>query len=668
VSDAATESAEAIQRAAESLRGDMAAFDSLQTSRGADRATISRNSLIDQYLSADPARGADFKGAYGGDYGAYASSIGGMRREEFSQFGDHDRDVLLQVIKAQQDLTTEYTKTVSAVEAVIEPTRDFYAAIDDGAAKKQDWPNAIAQKSIELLQAQGKEIEALNAQRALELASLKDAPAALLKLINALYDLRIESVEVAKTEKVASQLTQLQVNLLQAQGKEIEALNVQRAAELAALEDAPAEIVALTAALYDLRIEAINTKKEKERLIEATEAEIKAYGKAIDAFLLYLGDLNGAMKEIEPTRTLVDAWSKSKREMEDLAGALSEIDGTRAKTGLEVLSETMDALKRVGDVRVNIADNLLDLMAGKVDPASVKVLKDREAALAETLQTAPDTAEIAAKLTQITLRRIQLEGAIEQKALDAQWKLEQKFLQEQINLAKEARDVEIDALRERIAGAKRLSDISAGMGKYLSSLRAGPLYPLWYSERLGEAKGLFEKTIGEALAGNIDALGDLQGRAQDYLGQAQAYFGGATVSYAEVFKGVTDALEKFGIDAATTSNIDTLKEQLKALQGIEFTLEESAADQADTTDAQIAALQLLDDSFAGIEDGLKKSAADQTAALKDQIGELKTIVANQEAQIKQAADAYTKMLDSLAAMNSKLDTIKSDATLASSAA
>ena len=633
VSDAATESAAAMQRAAEALRGDMAAFDAMQTSRPADKATISRNALIDQYLAGDAARGADFQKAYGSDYGAYASAVGGMQREEFGKFEDADRDAILQIIKAQQELTTAYTKATSVIDSAVEPTRDFYSAVDDGTtaavavAKAQDWSNEIAQKSIELLQAQGKEIEALNAQRAIELASLKDAPAELLTLVNTLYDLRVESVNVADAARAVAEAEK---------------------AAAAAAEDAA---------------------KAKQRLVDATEDEIAAYKETIDAFLVPLGDLDAAMREIEPTaKALVEAWASNKREMTELADAIAELDGTRAKTGLEALGETMAAIERIGNVRTNIADNLLDLMAGKVDPASVKVLKDREAALAETLQTAPDKEEIAAKLTQITLRRIQLEGAIEQKALDARWKSEQKVLQEQIDLTNEARDVEIDALRERISGAERLRDIAAGMGKYLSSLRAGPLSPLGYTERLGEAKGLFEKTIGDALAGNIDALGDLQGRAQDYLGQAQAYFGGATGGYADVFKVVTDALEKFGLDAATASNSDALQAQLAALESIQFVLEESAADQVDTTDAQIAALQALDVSFAGIEDGLRESAQDQTAALREQLAELRTVVVNQEAQIKQAAAAYTAMLAELQGMNTKLDGIKADGALAEAAA
>lgn len=75
------------------------------------------------------------------------------------------------------------------------------------------------------------------------------------------------------------------------------------------------------------------------------------------------------------------------------------------------------------------------------------------------------------------------------------------------------------------------------LGEYLDSLGLSSLSPLTPQEQLQEAQQQYQELLARAMGGDLDALGQLQGAANTYLGQAQSYYGGVG-AYSGIFEGV----------------------------------------------------------------------------------------------------------------------------------
>jgi len=132
--------------------------------------------------------------------------------------------------------------------------------------------NKLKGLEVELLTAQGKTHEALILSRELELVGLTDTEKAIKKLVNAEKDLAAaREKSMAAMAKSAS----LDIELLNAQGNEIGATELERAGTLQAMDDAIAMAVTDLANAVDMlaRIQAgeeVDTRSEQQMLIDAT--------------------------------------------------------------------------------------------------------------------------------------------------------------------------------------------------------------------------------------------------------------------------------------------------------------------------------------------------------------------------------------------------------------
>lgn len=90
------------------------------------------------------------------------------------------------------------------------------------------------------------------------------------------------------------------------------------------------------------------------------------------------------------------------------------------------------------------------------------------------------------------------------------------------------------AVEDRYA---REMELLKNLGEYLESLGLSNLSPLTPSERLQEAQSQYNEILMRAMGGDLDALGQLQGAANSYLGEAQSYYGGVG-AYSGIFEGV----------------------------------------------------------------------------------------------------------------------------------
>ncbi len=352
----------------------------------------------------------------------------------------------------------------------------------------------------------------------------------------------------------------------------------------------------------------------------------------LDTFLADLGvsagDLSAAYDEINPkAANLVEAWRLSRSEMENLSTALAEIDGTAAVSALDALRATLAQRDGLRNVIGGNAQRAFDLRVGQGGTQAVELLRQREADLWREFAST-NSPEVAQAITDLTLQRIKLEGDI----------------QAQANL------VQMEALREQISAAERLRDVAAEMGGFIQSLKAGSLSNLSATDRLAVQQQIFDQSLVSGV--------DVQGNTQALLQQAQQTFGGSTSQYSAIFDATTAKLQALGLSGGTqaTQQISEAQTQLDALTRV-----------SDSSDAQIAALGTLNEVFGGGLATLTSKAEAQEAVQREQLAKLQETVANQEAQITQAGEAYTLMIAAINGLTQALAASPIDRALAEAA-
>lgn len=327
----------------------------------------------------------------------------------------------------------------------------------------------------------------------------------------------------------------------------------------------------------------------------------------IDTFLAELGvsaqDLQGALADLAPSaESLVDTWRRTRSEVDTLAAALDEIEGTKAASALDNLRETIGKRDGLRGVIAGNADRIGQLRGSQ----GVDQLRQREADLWREFASTSNPA-VAQAITDTTLERIALEASLQADASATQ----------------------IAALEEQISAAERLRDVAGEMGGFVQSLRAGTLSTLSFGGRLDTQRGLFEASLTTGQ--------DVQGQAQTYLQMAQQAYGGSTAQYAAIFAQVTGQLETLGLSGgAAGEQISEAQAQLDALRSL-----------GDASGAQIAALEGLNLRFGVSLGALDASVQDQLAVQREQLATQREQLAALEAQIEQAGMAYQRMVDAL---------------------
>lgn len=335
-------------------------------------------------------------------------------------------------------------------------------------------------------------------------------------------------------------------------------------------------------------------------------------------------DLVAAYREISPAADgLVAAWRKNKTEMEALRDVLAEIAGTKPRTAVEQLRDTIGRRDSLRGVLDQNEDTRLGILAGRGDQSSVDALRAQQAALLARFTSTQDP-EVARALTRATLDRIRLEGAIQQKALQGQFDEKYRLELEAYNLAKQTdtllsqqQRAQRDALQEQITGAQRLRDLARSIPEFLGGLRAGNLSNLSFGGRLDQQRRLFESAL---VSGK-----DPQGQLTAYLQQAQAMFGGATKEYSALFEAALAQYEQ-AITSGAAGADGTISEAQAQLNAINKLVDDAAPKLqeaiVDTSQAQIDALSMVNASIGGVVDGLDVSIAAQTLALTAKLDEM----------------------------------------------
>ena len=347
-------------------------------------------------------------------------------------------------------------------------------------------------------------------------------------------------------------------------------------------------------------------------------------------------ELMGAYDKINPkAKNLVQAWEDTTTKIDDLRSSLNSLlDLHMGETPLETaLRKLKDLITRRDDLQGVVKgneDTIYGLKSSQVSQKGVDYLKNLEKNLWASYKASDGDPKIAAQLTKVTLDRIKLEGQVKDAAASDAAKLNEKNVQAQK-----------DALQAQIDGYKKLKDMAKELQTYILSLKAGDLSNQSYAGRLNTSKGIFDTSIKGAMSGDATALGAVQGNAQDYLKQAQQFYGGSTKEYSDIFNAVTSSLESvIGAGAGADPMLAAAQAQLDALNNLGTTT-------TDTSDAQIAALEELNATFGVDVASMSASIDAQSKVLKDQLTALENLATQQAAIITQAGEAYTAMVTDL---------------------
>lgn len=397
------------------------------------------------------------------------------------------------------------------------------------------------------------------------------------------------------------------------------------------------------------------------QLKAAEEARIDALTAQAQTLIDTYGDLQGAMARIDPpAQTLVDTWRETSDQLGRMTADLADALGQMPEPGaVDRLRATLGTIGSIGGALVSLDREIFDLRVAKGGSAAVALLREREASLFGAIGSSSDPSGTAAEAARVAVQRIQLQSRIEEESLNARLDQTQTI----IDLEASARDAQIDGLRQQIDAAESLQSITRDLIGFVDELQFGDLSSLNPGDQLGAARSLFERTLGGARSGDLDALGSLQSVAGSYLQEAQGYFGGATSPYADIFGAVTGALREVG--ALGVSDTSLLMQQLATLESIDAAQQvQQEAQQIviDTTDQQISALGEIRGALVDRQADLQYQAEQQTAAANRQIELLQQTVTNQEAEIRQRAAAFEalqaqiiEIKNSLAAMERAAD-------------
>lgn len=595
-------------------------------------------------------------GTYYEQYYSQAEKAANMTRALTDVFGDigvtvpTTRDEFKALVQSQDLMTESGRETFAALMAVAGAFDALQDAGEQLAAQRMEL-------EVELLRAQGDELAAVAIERQAEIDALRALDPALAQVKEMIYAAVDAAKEAEKWRSVWAGVDSVIEDFLG--GQDLANYRGGRIKDILAEGGIDSTVEGIIGATKEDILALWNAVG-----VEGKQAILDAYGawetlqealaqSEIDTLLSGLGvsadELLAAYQELNPEAdNLVDAWRKTKGEIETLQNALDEFSGTKALTAIEQVRA--DIAKRTGleSVISGNRDTALNILAGRGTQEGVDALKAREAELwAQYAST--QNPEVAAAITRTTLERIRLEGTVAQKAEQALYDAQYQSALEAYELAKatitleeQAREAQMDALREQIDAAERLKELAENSAVFLGGLRAGTLSNLSYSGRLDAQRGLFESSLvtGENAEQQLTA----------YLTQAQQMYGGATTAYSAIFESaLAQYMAAIGEGASgADQTIATAEAQLNALEKLADQQPELQKAVIDTSQAEIDALMALNSTFGSSVTSLSTSIDAQIKVLQDQ---LKALEAQKEAQ----EAAITTYAEGVIAINERLD-------------
>lgn len=574
-------------------------------------------------------------------------------------------DFMQGISRTLRDLSaTDYAKQINSINDALED--NLKRAAELGASEEQ--LAAIR----ELAQ---KQLEALDAQRAAELADLmqsyQDAAAGYTPLQQALLDNQRATEEaVKKAQELGA--TEEQLALIREVGAQnAQQLQDQQAAQLADLmrsyQDAAAGYTPLQQALLDNQ-RATDEAVKKAQELGATEAQlalIRAQGqqqaedlaaaeqKKIDDFNASIADQLAAMDRTPQAQALADleSWyDEQRRQAEELGADVTQIDALYARKRIDLAEQAQQEALQAYREGVAEAIRLHDELTAAITQArqsgaqAMLGIRRQQTGWNEAAYQAGEVEDLRRRLRAETdpTKQVELIRQL-QDAIGARYQAEV----EAINATSSASQTKSEL---EIRNAERTRAIVENIRKYLDSLNLSQLSPLTPTQRLAEAARQYQELLARAQAGDATAGDQITQAADAYLQEARSYYA-SSGAYTAIFDQVRAALE--GLTGVSFADPVQAEAEYRSTT---VDLQTQSVDlQSQIADAQAAALSEL----AALDDVLKDLQADADDQLTATIAALEETLREETdkniaaiaAQSDKNAAAVTVALDRLSQAN-----------------
>ena len=574
-------------------------------------------------------------------------------------------DFMQGISRTLRDLSaTDYAKQINSINDALED--NLKRAAELGASEEQ--LAAIR----ELAQ---KQLEALDAQRAAELADLmqsyQDAAAGYTPLQQALLDNQRATEEaVKKAQELGA--TEEQLALTREVGAQnAQQLQDQQAAQLADLmrsyQDAAAGYTPLQQALLDNQ-RATDEAVKKAQELGATEAQLAlirvqgqqqaedlaaAEQKKIDDFNASIADQLAAMDRTPQAQALADleSWyDEQRRQAEELGADVTQIDALYARKRIDLAEQAQQKALQAYREGVAEAIRLHDELTAAITQArqsgaqAMLGIRRQQTGWNEAAYQAGEVEDLRRRLRAETdpTKQVELIRQL-QDAIGARYQAEV----EAINATSSASQTKSEL---EIRNAERTRAIVENIRKYLDSLNLSQLSPLTPTQRLAEAARQYQELLARAQAGDATAGDQITQAADAYLQEARSYYA-SSGAYTAIFDQVRAALE--GLTGVSFADPVQAEAEYRSTT---VDLQTQSVDlQSQIADAQAAALSEL----AALDDVLKDLQADADDQLTATIAALEETLREETdkniaaiaAQSDKNAAAVTVALDRLSQAN-----------------
>jgi chromosome segregation ATPase len=357
-------------------------------------------------------------------------------------------------------------------------------------------------------------------------------------------DLNQTSSKVALRDKARGEFAQASAVSLQSTQSITQPLQLSKPVELdaEAIRDAGLTVADLqknSAALAvsgEAAVQSIKAAQEASRLsIEDGKQAVKLgeeYRKAILAALEQ--EIDGINKAHEATQKKIEeARDKQVESIEktrdEAIKALEKESEEKQKTA----EKQQDAAKKLREEIEKIQDavaSFKDSLATDIE----KLAKDMSLAgtsTAEKLAAIQDSISQNMPVTEASVKKLEEYKSLVLESLNEQIEAENKRFEEVQKTQQTQRD-----------HYKKLIDFSKQLKGFLDDLKLGELSTFNPAKRLEEARRQYEETMRLAKGGDETAMGEVSGKAQAYLKEAQSYYASSD-DYAKIFDDVNENVE-----------------------------------------------------------------------------------------------------------------------------
>lgn len=357
----------------------------------------------------------------------------------------------------------------------------------------------------------------------------------------------------------------------------------------------------------------------------------------LDDILAEIGDVDVLKGK---TKSLSEQYLDTVSSIDELERGLAELTGTVDQSIQEILSSLLQTQKALTSFRENLSGQIEEARLRTLSPeARIQALREEEARLFAELRVSSDPVATAQKLQGVVLQRIREEANLRAKN-------QQELLtnaETQLQLTKEARDAQIDAIEAQIDALERLKNLAEDIAQFTGSLRFSDISPLNYEDQLNAARQLFETTLSAAERGDPNAQGNLVGNARAFLDEARAYYA-SSGAYSAIFSEVTGALDALGLTATQADpQIAALESQIETLKNFTEVV-------IDTSAEEVAGLT-------AVRDALDVRITENTEAIRLQTELARQEIENRIADRDRIALDIQQRIDAANRLQEKIDNI-----------